>query len=147
MMASNRRRRRDTNAVGAVGELVGTGEELPGVLMRRPHVRHGRILAGVTGEMTMRRRGRPARIPRAQIVDIGVEIAGERRVAAVTMMSVAAELGVAVPSTIIASVVTTAVYREHCVDDELLAGRSRLDTFRDALAQYGRAEAPKLCPR
>jgi AcrR family transcriptional regulator len=190
----------------------------------------------VTGETTIRRRGRPPRITREQIVDVGVGIAREQGIAAVTMTSVAGALGVAVPSlyhyvngraellgllgrqlvesagvdvddalpwtewligfahafrlqllrepslatlphlnahgllsiptlergvakltaagfdattafahvTNIASVATSAVYREHCVDEELLAGRSRLDTFRDALSQYPRDEAPRL---
>lgn len=190
----------------------------------------------MSNDAPTRRRGRPPRITRDQIVDVGVVIARERGVGAVTMTSVAAELGVSVPSlyhylsgrsellgllgrrlvespgvdvddalpwsewliafahafrlqvlhdpalgalphisahgllsipilergvaklaaagfdattafahvTNVASLVTSVVYREHCIDEELLAGRARLDTFRDALSRYPRDAAPRL---
>lgn len=57
-----------------------------------------RILGSVTEPAATRRRGRPPRITRDQIVEVSVAIARERGVDAVTMTTVAAALDVAPPS-------------------------------------------------
>ena len=185
---------------------------------------------------TTARRGRPPRISRERIVEVGLAIAREHGIKAVTMTSVAAELDVATPAlyhyvsgreellgllgrsllepsllpaaddlpwtewllafahairtqayeeptlgvlphlsahgllsvptlersvevltaagfdaqtaflhtTNIVNVVFTSVYREHCIEEEHAAGRSRIVTFLDALRAYPREQAPQL---
>lgn len=44
----------------------------------------------------------------------------------------------------IVGTVFTSVYREHCIEQERAAGRSRIVMFLDALREYPRAQAPKL---
>ena len=79
----------------------------------------------MAGDTITPRRGRPPRISREQIIDVGLAIARARGISAVTMTSVAAELDVAVPS----------LYHHVTGREELLGlvGRSLVDRSKFAV--------------